>query len=167
MLLSLLLACTPPPPTEAEALRWAEQAAPALRELEGVVGAAVEERFPRFTCRPPDGTQPVPDKPACIAQRAAWERGRLGAVAQLQPVLESSIDGEVIGLGVLVAGLGSASAGVRPTPTMPAEQGPRQDLRWVGWGADRGGPFVETLRKLSVQDTDVAIRIVSRPPPGP
>ncbi len=162
-----LLACAPRPPSQEEAEALAAGVADPIEATEAAVAREIDARFDRFVCRPPDGTRPLPSKPVCVEQKAAWDRKRMGAFAELGPALQPLLVGPVVGVGVLVPGVGSASAGERPTPAITAEQGPRMDARWLGWGADHTGVFLETLRKLSVDDTDVAIRIVTRPSPRP
>jgi hypothetical protein len=166
LLLAIAVACAPPPPTEAQAVAWAEALDARVTTIEVALATEVDAKLPAFVCH--QGDLPVrPTEPICIEQKSAWERKRLATVAGLQPALTEQLAPPVVGIGLLVAGVGSVSVGERPTPAVTAEQGPRQGLRWLGWGADRGGPFVETVRKMSVGDNDLAIRIVARPAAGP
>lgn len=157
------LACTPAPPTPEEADRLARALEPVIDGVEARVANEVDARFDRFVCRPPDGTFQRQDSIVCIEQKGAWERGRMTAIGQLGPALGAMLDAQVVGVGVLVPEVGEASAGVRPHPAVSAEEGARMDVRWYGWGADRSGPFVETLRKMTVDGTPVAVRVIARP----
>jgi hypothetical protein len=163
VLAGLVLACAPPPPNEAEAVAWATALEPTFEQVEAALATEVDDRFPPFVCRPDREQNPA----VCVSQKAEWERARLAGVLPLQAAVSAQVGESVIGVGVLIAGVGSASAGERPTPAVAGEEGPRVGSRWVGYGADRGGPFVESVRKMSVGENDIAIRIVVRPPAGP
>jgi hypothetical protein len=139
---------------------------PRIDEVEAAVSREIDARMPPFRCKQGELALP-PTEPVCIDQKVAWTRARPATVVALQPTIAGLLSGPIVGVGVLVADVGSVSAGERPEPAVSAEAGPRVGRRWVGWGADAGGPFVETLRKLSVGDNHVAVRIVARPPAAP